>query len=445
MWLASWLPEVRADEPSAASAVDWVHEATNHLGVWIWETNTYDRQIARLGKSFEVPVNRKLIKATLRMTVDNGYTLFLDGREIGRGSDWRTVTTYEITELLPPGRHFLAVEGFNDRLEGGLILGLHLQFDQGADVELDSDGTWSVQTAMTAGWNGRTMKEPHAVRVVGPIRTAPWNNFPIGLATVPPLHPLNIHFWQRGWFLGLMGAILLTAMIFSLWLWTRLVAKSRAQKFLQVERERIARDIHDDLGSQLTQLLLLGEVAQREYPEASAMRSQFNQICEHARQLAHAMDEVVWAVNARRDTVRDFTSHVCKHAQFFLAASPIRCRFDVDPELPVAAFDLPVRRNLFLAVKEALNNAAKHSQADELFLRIFVQGRMVVVVVEDNGRGFAVESLTGERNGLANLAARMTEVGGSCEIASAPGQGCRVQFKVPLSEERPSWWGGQEV
>jgi signal transduction histidine kinase len=86
--------------------------------------------------------------------------------------------------------------------------------------------------------------------------------------------------------------------------------------------------------------------------------------------VSHSLEEVLWAVNSKRDTLRDFTSYLCKYAQSFLASTPIRCRLDVQPEMPASAFDLPVRRSLFLAIKEALNNAAKHSGATELFLRI---------------------------------------------------------------------------
>src|ERR1019366_8730924 len=99
------------------------------------------------------------------------------------------------------------------------------------------------------------------------------------------------------------------------------------------------------------------------------------------------MDEVVWAINSRRDTLRDFATYVCKYAQAFLSSTTIRCRLDVEPELPEMVFDLPIRRNLFLAVKEALNNAAKHSRANELYLRIHRQGEGLQVIVEDNGKG----------------------------------------------------------
>jgi signal transduction histidine kinase len=446
LWLLTLLlfprEKIWADEPSAMSAVDWVFEATNHLGVWIWETNACDKQTARFWKSFALPAGGKITRAILHITVDNGYTLFLDGTEIGRGSDWRTVTEYDVTQLLKPGRHLVAVEGFNDRLEGGLIFGLQIELANRPAMEIVSDDTWFV-TPPAGRMQADKMPDAshrHPVKVIGPMHSHPWEAWPMGLAVVPPLRPLTIHFWQRGWFQLTLFAVCTGAVLFCLWLWTQLAASAKAQQFLQVERARIARDIHDDLGAQLTQLLLLGEVAQREQPDGSAARGQFTQICDRARELAHAMDEVVWAVNSRRDTVRDFTSYVCKYAQIFLSATNLRCRLDVEPEIPATAFDLPVRRNLFLAVKEALNNAAKHSQANELFLRIHRHDHKLSVAVEDDGCGFDPAQAGGGRNGLSNMAQRMEEIGGTCDVSSQPGGGCLVVFTVPLPHERRRWF-----
>ena len=432
---------MRADEPGATNAVDWVWEATNHLGQWIWETNAFDKQTARLWRAFEIPAGAKVTNATLRITVDNGYTLFLDGGEIGRGSDWRTVSEYDITQLLAPGRHVLAVEGFNDRLEGGMIFGLQVKLANRPMVEIVSDNSWRVTSQAGRIWAGKIpAATSHPVKVIGPMHSHPWEVWPYGLAKVPPLRPQIVHFWQRGWFQLALFAVCAGTVLFCLWLLTQLSAQSKAQKFLQVERARIARDIHDDLGAQLTQLLLLGEVAQREQPEDSPSRRQFTEICAGARELAHAMDEVVWAVNSRRDTVRDFTSYVCKYAQIFLSATHIRCRLDVEPEMPATTFDLPVRRNLFLAVKEALNNAAKHSQADELYLRIFRRDHRLSVIVEDNGHGFDPGQAGAGRNGLANMAQRMHEIDGTCDVSSQPGGGCLAIFTVPLPSNRRGWF-----
>ena len=446
-WLLGLLlffPSIKifADEPATNSPVDWVFVATNHLGQWIWDTNTFDKQTVRFFKTFEIPANARVTHALLHITVDNGYTLFLDGDEIGRGSDWRTVSEYDVTQLLGPGRHSLGVEGFNDRLEGGFIFGLRVELASQEVIEIESDDTWMVGPGNGKKWAGTKLDAAtdRRVIVIGPMHTHPWEIWPFGLATVPPLHPQIVRFWQRAWFLLGLLCTAAAGLLFSLWLLAQLSAQAKAQNVLQVERVRIARDIHDDLGAQLTQLLLLGEVAQREQPEASPAQAQFTQICDRARELAHAMDEVVWAVNSRRDTVRDFTSYVCKYAQTFLGATTIRCRLDVEPEIPATAFDLPVRRNLFLAVKEALNNAAKHSGADELFLRIYRQDQKLSVAVEDNGRGFDAGATGAERNGMTNMAQRMAEIGGECQVVSQPGGGCLILFTVPLPPVKRRWF-----
>jgi signal transduction histidine kinase len=258
----------------------------------------------------------------------------------------------------------------------------------------------------------------------------------------PPVQPLLVRFWATGWFQITLVIVCVTVMVICLRLAAQLTLQSRAQRLLQLERARIARDIHDELGAGLTQLVLLGEVAQSELPAVSETRTQIDQICERARDLSQAMDEIVWAINSRRDTLRDFANYMCKYAQGFLGPTPIRCRLDVEPDMPTMVFDLPIRRNLFLAVKEALNNAAKHSSATELFLRIHRAGQGLSVVVEDNGVGFDRAHANPERNGLTNMTLRMNEVGGGCQVAGKPGGGCRVEFTIPLlhAPQHPGWF-----
>jgi signal transduction histidine kinase len=435
-----------AVESSTNSGTALISEATNRLGVWIWNSKTLDKQSVRLWKSFEIPRITKVSKAQLFITVDNGYSLFLDGREIGRGSDWRTLTEYDVTRLLNPGQHIVCVEGFNERLEAGLIFGLHIELADKSAINIVSDKTWSVVPNELKDWAGKKNAPPgwaHSI-VVGSIHQHPWEAWPFFISTGPPLEPVLVHFWQRGWFQLSLVSVCMLALSFCIWLMTQLAAQSKAQRFLQVERARIARDIHDDLGAQLTQLVLFGEVAQSELPPDSATRMQFNQICERARDISRAMGEIVWAINSRRDTVRDFVTYVCKYAQLFLAATPIRCRLDVEPEIPEISFDLPVRRNLFLAVKEALNNAAKHSGAAELFLRIYRKGQTLMVAVEDNGRGFDSTQTGAAGNGMSNMFQRMQEIGGGCNVSSQPGGGCLIVFTVPLDRaQRRTWFNGR--
>ena len=234
---------------------------------------------------------------------------------------------------------------------------------------------------------------------------------------------------------------MMSSWLFCFRLMAQLALQAKSQRLLQLERARIARVIHDDLGAGLTKLVLLGEVVQNGIKSDAETRAQVGQLCERARDLSKIMDEVVWAINSRRDTLVDFSTYVCKYAQAFFSSGPVRCRLDVEPELPASEFDLPIRRNLFLAVKEALNNAAKHSQATEVYLRIHRLGEGLMVMVDDNGRGFNRGEAGDERNGLSNMEQRMNEVGGTCKIRGHPGTGCRVEFEIPrLRAQRRPWW-----
>jgi signal transduction histidine kinase len=320
---------------------------------------------------------------------------------------------------------------------------LKLEFADGGRMFLPSDKSWYVVPEDTRRWLRRKYPDPHwpHAEEVGVVGQAPWWLHPVSIVAPPPVRPEVRYFWQSGWFLITVLTVAAIALGLSVRLTAKLAVQTRAEKLLERERALIARDIHDDLGAGLTQLVLQGEVAQTEFPEGSTARQRLDQLSEKARAVSHSLEEVLWAVNSKRDTLRDFTSYVCKYAQNFLNGTPIRCRLDVQSEMATSVFDLPVRRSLFLAVKEALNNAAKHSGATELFLRIYRDADRVVVLVEDNGRGFDA-SLLSEGNGLPNMQQRLAEMGGECNIATEPGAGCRVEFKMPLAHPIRSepWW-----
>jgi signal transduction histidine kinase len=162
-------------------------------------------------------------------------------------------------------------------------------------------------------------------------------------------------------------------------------------------------------------------------------------MCEGMREVLGSIDEIVWLVNSQRDTLNDFITYICKHAQFFLQSTPIRCRFDVEQTLPALTLNLSIRRNLLLVVKEAINNLAKHSDATEAYLRIRCANENLVVVVEDNGKGFDMTQADVGRNGLSNMAQRMTAMGGCCLIESRPDSGCRLEFSLPVRQIQPRW------
>jgi signal transduction histidine kinase len=430
--------DVKEDSSAVEDPGD-VLDPTWGVGSWIWSPDVFDKQTCRLWRSFEIPSGATVVKAQLHIGVDNGYRLKLDGRELGTGSDWRSITEYEIGLLLYPGPHVLAVEAFNDNREAGMLLGLRIELADGKLIMIPSNESWRIVPSDELGWERKLEAPKYWKRSVIVSAFLPRNGLwqerrPTMTVRIPLLRPVDLHFWQRGWFQVALWFVIIVTVLLCLRLMAQLVVHSKANLLLNIERARIARDIHDELGARLTELALEGEVIRTELPVGSKVLPKLGALCEKAREVSGAMDEVVWMVNSRRDTLSDFTSYACKHAQRFLALSAISCRLDVDGDLPDAVFELPIRRNLLLCVKEALNNAVKYSKAGEVFLRIHAYGQSLLVVVEDDGAGFDLELADSVRNGLTNMSERMKEIGGRCEISTKPGSGCRVEFQVPIRQ-----------
>lgn len=184
--------------------------------------------------------------------------------------------------------------------------------------------------------------------------------------------------------------------------------------------------------------MLHGEVIQNEFPANPQLRAQLDLICHDAREVLSVLDEVLWAVNPKRDDLRDFTAYMCHYAEQFLKFTSIQCFMDVAAEAPALELTLPLRRSLLMVTKEALNNAVKHSRATELRLQIHCDHGRLTLTLRDNGKGFDPIKADKKRNGLYNMTKRMAEFGGTCVVISQPGHGCTTEFSVPLKQSR--WW-----
>jgi len=416
------------------SEYEWNPESWG-VGDYIWSSTTSDKQTCRLWRAFEIPRGDSVVRATLRILADNGFTVLLDGRELGMGGDYYYMTEYDIGALLGPGRHVIAGRAFNESHQAGVVAGLRVELSEGDPILIMSDTSWRVVPETEPHWERVTEAPPdwNQAGTVAPFGTTPWIDPPLRLNKVLVQAAEKPSFWMQVWFQSLVGLLGAVAGVASLVLATRLVAESRARQLLDRERVRIARDIHDEMGAGLTQLVLEGEVARAELQLGTVPRERLDSFCDRARALAGAMDELVWAVNSRRDTLRDFVAYASKYIRRFLEPTSIRCRLEVASDLPDAACDLPVRRNLLLAVKEAVNNAVKYSRCHQICFRVERRPPMLVVAIEDDGRGFDFETAKAAGNGLANLVERMEDIGGTCRITSASGSGCTVELELPLA------------
>lgn len=254
-------------------------------------------------------------------------------------------------------------------------------------------------------------------------------------------------FWQTFWFRTFSVTLLVLAAVGVVWLdarrrMRRKLEHIQRQHAVEHERVRIANDIHDDLGTHLTRITMLSESARSDLEDREQAEADLDQIYDTARELTLAVDEIVWAVNPRHDTVESLTNYLGNFAQDFLDTAGICCRLDMPFRFPAWPLTSEARHNLFLAFKEALNNVVKHAAASEVHISLHAETDSFELTVEDNGHGFTHDhdeinlrsnSLRyASGNGLENMRRRLTDIGGQCDIRSRPGEGTKVRFKVPI-------------
>jgi signal transduction histidine kinase/ligand-binding sensor domain-containing protein len=248
------------------------------------------------------------------------------------------------------------------------------------------------------------------------------------------------HFWQTWTFRITCGALVALAIGGVVRADTRRRMRRKLdrlerQRAVERERARIAKDIHDDLGASLTRITLLSQTTRGQLDNAAVATMNLDRIYGIARELTRALDEIVWAVNPQHDTLDSLANYLGRFAQDFLAAASISCRLDLSVQLPAWPLTAEVRHSLFLAFKEALHNVVKHASASEVRISLELQEEEFVLTIADNGRGFTPAATESDRptrgNGLANMHRRLADIGGRCEIRSAPGSGAEIKFVVP--------------
>jgi len=243
-------------------------------------------------------------------------------------------------------------------------------------------------------------------------------------------------FWRTGWFLGL-AALLFVALAVSAYRYLALLQLKRRlrelerQQALERERARIAKDVHDDLGARLTQIGIIGELIRRDASQPQ-IASLAGRLTAATREVSEAVDEIVWAVNPKNDTLDRLIPYLLHYAEEFLEPTDIRYRLDAPKDVPALPVKSDARHNIFLVLKEALNNAVKHARADQIHVQIAFAPPEFTVEVADNGAGFDPAALDGHGNGLQNMRRRIEEIGGQFVLDSRPGEGTRLRISLAL-------------
>jgi signal transduction histidine kinase len=213
--------------------------------------------------------------------------------------------------------------------------------------------------------------------------------------------------------------------------------QTERQRSVEKERARIAQDLHDDLGANLTQIVFLSQRVEAAQQEAQEVERWLHLIPATARKTIQSLDEIVWAINPRHDSLESLANYLSQFAQQHMTLAGVRCVLDVPTVLPVMTLTAEVRHKLLLAAREALQNVATHASASEARVGLQLEGDTMVIEITDNGRGFDLNHLSGEGNGLSNMRRRLADISGRAEIISQPGTGTTVRLIV----ERPQLHG----
>lgn len=216
----------------------------------------------------------------------------------------------------------------------------------------------------------------------------------------------------------------------------RLKAKDRMNEYekeiavykaQQQERERISADMHDELGSGMTAIRLMSEIARNKMKENTP--AEIEKISHSADEVLNKMNAIIWSMNSGNDTIDNLVSYIRAYALEYFENTPILCKISTPDYIDPKELSGDKRRNIFLSVKETLNNVVKHSKATELRID-FIIDKSLTIKIKDNGIGIDLQKIRQFGNGLKNIAKRMESIGGAYQIENK--EGTVSTFRLPL-------------
>ena len=253
------------------------------------------------------------------------------------------------------------------------------------------------------------------------------------------------YFWQTLWFEVLLAFVSVGLLAGSIRLVERRRYRARLKRIeqeqaMERERVRIARDLHDELGSSLTFISMsITDIGQSKESSAESLKAKVDKISHFAVRTARALDEIVWAVNPRNDSLRSLMEYLTQLARELFENTEVHCRFQIADDLPSLPLPPEMRHNLYLVVKEALNNSLKYARPTEIALSARTRGHQIEICFQDNGVGFdlaAARARTG-RHGLENMRQRIESLGGRFDLETKPGGGTLIRLTIDAQASHP--------
>ena len=241
----------------------------------------------------------------------------------------------------------------------------------------------------------------------------------VALTVLPP-------FWWRWWFLSVAALAIAAAAMAA--------HRYRLARILEIERvrTRIATDLHDDIGANLTRIAILSEVARQQSPGGHEADAPLSSIAGIARESATAMSDIVWAISPERDTLHDMVRKMRDHAEEVFETRDISLMLDLPDGAQPVKVGVDLRRDLYLIFKEAVNNAVRHSGCSRVSITLRIAGPHLILEVVDNGAGFDPNTAS-DGNGLTSMRRRAARLGASLDVDTGAGVGTSVRVTMPLA------------
>ena len=238
------------------------------------------------------------------------------------------------------------------------------------------------------------------------------------MLVVPEKEPV----WKKAWFILLIVGAAAAFSLLGAWYVYRQRQLERALEFekirtLEAERFRIAREMHEDIGTGLNALRLLTDMALHKNLDP-ALAAEIEYIAASGQKVSDRIREIVWTIDMRHDTLEHLIIYFQQYATDYFHHTGVELHLVLPPRLPVALLPGNTRRMLFLAYKEALHNIVKHAHATRVNITFAVAGRQLTIRIRDNGRGFDPATVGDGGNGLFNMRQRLADIGGKFDIAT---------------------------
>lgn len=271
----------------------------------------------------------------------------------------------------------------------------------------------------------------YILRVFGSNNDGLWNEEGIELAIIitPP-------WWQTWWFRTITALTILLLLVFTI----RTIAGRKVKKELirleqekkiLNERSRIAKDMHDDVGANLSRILFTGRIMKSTMAGSTPESARLSSILQITDETIQKLDQIVWSINPDKDNLTNLIGYISEYTQSCLENANIRCRISIPSELPPLAIPSEARIHIFLIFKEALNNSIKHAGAGTVELRLELHPDTCTITLSDDGRGYNPE-ISSQGNGLTNMKDRASAAGAQLTLQSVHGSGTSVILTLPL-------------